>query len=973
MKPAFKNRILALLLALCLAAGLCLAASGEDLPLTVEAFSDDEASETFLPSDSETLLFPDGIAGPETVAQSEAAQTEAETEELLPVDLEASDEAADGVTAEPESAADSPSPTPGAVPEESVDLAPEASQTQLLPEDASPAGEDVWTEETEDFTIDGSVNSDDLFAAYAGRLFHPASRTLLRKTRAASAAGSQLSGVHLDLYDLLKAEILKLASGESSYTKFSYNPADLGYEMPSYTLLVLGIAPETTSDGAALTEACKKAIGAAYRARTGYQPDLIVNALWLDCTYELYWLERYDRGITNFSLTYQKKNGVYSAQTAVSVTKFIFYFPVLNRYRADGDVYSVDPSLIQSAKDAAANARAIVERYADCGDYARLLGYAREICALVCYNDAATKADWPAADEDPWKLISVFDGDDATNVVCEGYAQAFRYLCELTDFEGNVGCIHVTGYAGSEDHSWNLVSIDGAHYLVDVTWMDADGDLNDLTGSLAQWIADDRGSLFLCGGEGSVSGGYRVYRRSGSGSVTRTYRSDTLEAYSANALTLAGSKYVLNGWQSIGGETWYFDDGRYLTGEAVIDGVTYTFDASGRRQSSAQATATPAPTATPTPAPTATPTPASTATPTPAPTAAPTPVPTATLTAAPTATPAPAAALTAAPTATPAPAPTATPTPAVMSTQTTAPTATPAPTAAEKPATAPTSGPTATPTPGPTATPTPAPTAVPTPGLTTTPQPTQTPKPARISLSLCSIAVKGATYTGKALKPAVTVKHGKTTLVEGTDYALARSNNVNTGTASVKVTGKGNYTGEATVKFTIKPAKLSGCTVTVKDQVYTGKALKPIPTVKFNGKKLKKGRDYTVKAWKNNRKVGTAALILKGKGNYTGTLTVRFTIRPKATVLTKVTSRKSGLQVKWKKRAAVTGYQVQYSQAKDFSTRKTRTLEGGALTSHTFTGLRPGKRYYVRVRTYRTVNGKKYTSKWSKAKSVTIR
>ena len=107
-----------------------------------------------------------------------------------------------------------------------------------------------------------------------------------------------------------------------------------------------------------------------------------------------------------------------------------------------------------------------------------------------------------------------------------------------------------------------------------------------------------------------------------------------------------------------------------------------------------------------------------------------------------------------------------------------------------------------TPTPLPTEKPTPAPTATPKPTEAPTPKPTiaPTPKPTatpKISLSKCKITVKDQVYTGKALKPAVTVKYGKETLKKGTDFTVVYKNNKAIGTAAVTVKGKGKYTGTA--------------------------------------------------------------------------------------------------------------------------------------------------------------------------------
>ena len=170
---------------------------------------------------------------------------------------------------------------------------------------------------------------------------------------------------------------------------------------------------------------------------------------------------------------------------------------------------------------------------------------------------------------------------------------------------------------------------------------------------------------------------------------------------------------------------------------------------------------------------------------------------------------------------------------------------------------------------------------------------------------------------------------------------------------------------------TVKPS-LTKASVKLSNTsyVYNGKAKKPSVTVKLNGKKLKKGRDYTV-TYKNNKKVGTASVVITGKGNYIGKITKKFKIVPKGTTLTKVLGKKKQIGVKWKKQTKLTtGYQIQYSTSKKFKGAKTQTITKNKKTSCIIKKLKSKKKYYVRVRTYKKVKGKKYYSKWSKVKSV---
>ena len=149
-------------------------------------------------------------------------------------------------------------------------------------------------------------------------------------------------------------------------------------------------------------------------------------------------------------------------------------------------------------------------------------------------------------------------------------------------------------------------------------------------------------------------------------------------------------------------------------------------------------------------------------------------------------------------------------------------------------------------------------------------------EPSKIDLTDATVTAATQTYTGSALKPAVTVTLGGKTL-SSSDYTVSYSNNTNAGTATITVTGKGNYTGTARGTFKISAASLSGATVTAAAQTYTGSALKPTPTVVLGGKTLS-ASDYGV-SYSDNTAVGTATITVTGKGNYTGTAKGTFEIR----------------------------------------------------------------------------------------------
>lgn len=138
------------------------------------------------------------------------------------------------------------------------------------------------------------------------------------------------------------------------------------------------------------------------------------------------------------------------------------------------------------------------------------------------------------------------------------------------------------------------------------------------------------------------------------------------------------------------------------------------------------------------------------------------------------------------------------------------------------------------------------------------------------------------TYNGSTLSPAVTVKYGNATLKKNTDYTVAYSNNVNAGTGTITITGKGIYGGSVKKTFTIKKLGISATAVSgTGNKVYTGSAIKPVPAVKAGGRTLKNGTDFTV-SYKNNTEPGTATLKVTGKGNYSGSVSKTFKITARA-------------------------------------------------------------------------------------------
>ena len=152
---------------------------------------------------------------------------------------------------------------------------------------------------------------------------------------------------------------------------------------------------------------------------------------------------------------------------------------------------------------------------------------------------------------------------------------------------------------------------------------------------------------------------------------------------------------------------------------------------------------------------------------------------------------------------------------------------------------------------------------------------------------------------------------------------------------------------------------------------YNGKAQKPTVTVKDSKGNKIASSNYTITYASGRKNVGTYKVTIKFKGKYSGTKTLTYKINPVKTTVSKLTAAKKGFKATiTKKTTQVTGYEVQYSTTKAFKTVKTKTLTSYKKNTLTLTGLKAKTTYYVRVRTYKTVNGKKYYSGWSAVKTV---
>ena len=333
----------------------------------------------------------------------------------------------------------------------------------------------------EGVVVGGDETSDELLDAYVEQRFAeelPGSDDELK----AQAAYEQLSGYELHAYNALKVQIAEVAAGERDYTIFEV-PATTIYG-PGWTAEDLGL--ESLDD-----------VNAVGKVVFGDFSDIefskIIFALIADMPEELYWFNKTQTS----NIVYDGIDGVNKFSFRISGDKVVptgsifFRFPVEKGYAAADATYvdkGTAPDIqhvtynagtkakMERVNKALEKAKSIVNEVVDKGSnfYQALDAYRVAICDLVSYDPVAMTVEDKYYYGDPWQLVNVFDGDPSTMVVCEGYAKAFKYLCDLTDFDGKVECLLVDGTmkggTGEGAHTWNVVRMDdGRNYLVDLT------------------------------------------------------------------------------------------------------------------------------------------------------------------------------------------------------------------------------------------------------------------------------------------------------------------------------------------------------------------------------------------------------------------------------------------------------------------------------------------------------------------------
>ena len=375
------------------------------------------------------------------------------------------------------------------------------------------------------------IDNESLYEDYAGRLFYGTGASPAPKLLRKASASARLSGHNLSCYTYLKQEIRKIADGERTEAIITVpvEEVDAGLTGPMYAE-DLDLPYIVDEDGELHSSLRTKT-----NARFVLTLSVIMNALRADCPYELYW----HLGSTSLArpdlILKADADGV---PYVVYAGGPAFKLKVEETYRAEaGNEYLTDAAKTGAAAAAVSNAASYVEqaRSACADDYETLRFYMRTIKDLVEYDHDAIANTNTLTDRGAWNLVYVFDGNPDTNVVCEGYAEAFQYLCDQTDFESDlIECMGVKGYLNKADaanlHKWNIVTMeDGLKYLVDVTSCDT----------------RNNEAYFLKGASGSAAAWYKVYT-TGTSYTSYKYYTETTAVYTNEDLTLSENDYLDN-------------------------------------------------------------------------------------------------------------------------------------------------------------------------------------------------------------------------------------------------------------------------------------------------------------------------------------------------------------------------------------------------------------------------------------------
>ena len=327
------------------------------------------------------------------------------------------------------------------------------------------------------------------------------------------AASMSFDGTQSRIYALLKADVALVAAGTRSSTQFIYDAAD-AYEQTAFTPEDLGLGKFI--ENGAFTDEAIEAIG----AKIAPDLDMVLDAIMRDCPYEMYWFDK----TISIGVDYPGRVTT-DGQTISFSGQLVLSMAVSEEFQLDQQPFECNPAFGATAQAVSTRAQNIAAEHAALDDAAKLQAYKDDICAMTSYNyDAPGYTNYG----NPWQLLWVFDDDPDTEVVCEGYAKAFQYLCNLSTFQ-DASVITVSGQmaggTGAGDHMWNIARLpDGWNYLVDVTNCDSES------------IGWPNELMLAAAASGDVANGY-AFTANGE-QVSYAYDAETRSLYSAGELAV---------------------------------------------------------------------------------------------------------------------------------------------------------------------------------------------------------------------------------------------------------------------------------------------------------------------------------------------------------------------------------------------------------------------------------------------------
>lgn len=341
---------------------------------------------------------------------------------------------------------------------------------------------------------------------------------LRRTMKARSAAGVQAAGSSLKsggkaLYDFLGDQIIQVAEGNLQSTVFTWDAASANccYYVPAEDI-------EGCPEKPFKNQQLKKETVNALLAYHKIVLTTVFEALISDYPYDLYWMKYGERFIDEADVAYEEVEDNKYRFCLNSVTVKI---PVSEAFQAGG-LYQFNTDLPARVNGAASRINRLTETYADRNVLGKVTGFKQEICNLAAPDTGSGQQD-----SEIWQLVYVFDGDPETKVTSEGYARAFKYLCDLS----GISCITMSGSvdfgSGGTQQMWNVVEMDdGNRYLADIFDSDTKPVQNE---------------LLLKG----CTGANGVYTRVIPGSISVTYTPDeaSRSAYNSKWINWASTDY----------------------------------------------------------------------------------------------------------------------------------------------------------------------------------------------------------------------------------------------------------------------------------------------------------------------------------------------------------------------------------------------------------------------------------------------